>query len=166
LVVQLLRKRYVGAGLQADDDELLLLIRTRTAVLSVLSDWIRVGGGAQDILDDDELYEKIQTFLDSHLDQQLPLQSRKEASIRRAYGTLTETRRLFRDTLVSQTRRPTTRRNAVHPSLTDDFGKNPPDVDALAAEELVAQLDAMGAAVSSALVDEVSLICSLLEGLT
>ncbi|KAG9018257.1 rho GTPase-activating protein [Tulasnella sp. 427] len=144
---RLLRKRFVGGHATADPLAAALkrdsspsgaespaMTQLRLDVLSTLSYWFSVGGGAQDILDDLELYQSIRSFLTSDLQVSSP--------------DVQSVRKLLLDTFTSITSLPV--RDVTPPkepngtdSATHRFGSQPPAIDDVTAAELVSNLDSI-----------------------
>ena len=152
----------MGAGSRTVAEELPSLIHLRIAVLATLSDWMRVGGGAQDILDDAELHAAMNSFLHSSVDHHLPTAQSDYTNARSALEQLSKSRRGFERTFDAQTRRPSVRSDTVGETAPlGDLGRELPNIDSLTSEELVNHLDAMATAASSIVVDEVCLLIYL-----
>lgn len=122
---------------------------------------MRVGGGAQDVLDDAELHAAINSFLHSSVDHHLPATQSGDTDVRSGLEQLSKSRRGFERTFEAQTRRPAVRPDTLGETAPlGDLGRDLPNIDSLTSEELVNHLDAMATAASSIVVDEVCLpIC-------
>lgn len=156
----------MGSGAKTEEDELLPLIRTRLAVLSVLREWIRDGGGAQDVLDDAQLHDVLKSFVFSGVDHHLPSPPEaEEDDVQAGQDKLVSSLEGFKRTFEAQIRRPTMRHESSRTSLQGtNLGRDLPDIDSLTSEELVVHLDAMAAAACSVMVDEDLLVTAdLLE---
>lgn len=135
----------------------------RREILDVISDWLRSGSGAQDILDETPLYNAVEAFLTSATEFTHQDPSQKEnASVSQAYANLRETLANLTSQFLAQTMRP-----SLRPYLTQDglitttdsqnFGSEPPDLDTIQPETLVNNLDAMAAAAFRNVAEEVNL---------
>ncbi|KAG8973086.1 rho GTPase-activating protein [Tulasnella sp. 425] len=150
VLFELLRKRFVGGHTNADpllkrdaspsdnSTESPATTQLRLDVLSTLSYWLTVGGGAQDILDDLELYQSAQAFLNSDL----PGCSHDVLTVRKS----------LLETFVSLTSLPV--RDVTPPKesngvegQTHRFGSQPPPLDDITPDDLVSNLDAIAQSV-------------------
>ncbi|KAJ6483670.1 hypothetical protein DFH09DRAFT_1292030, partial [Mycena vulgaris] len=157
---ELLRKMYLQMrpqGAVPSVAEFLYVAGSRTEVLDTLKDWVTRGSGAQDILDDPQLYIAVRSFLDNPTDHIIPHSANaSDPSVEQAWSTLTEVRCRLRRTFASHTMRPP----PPFPSLThpppgpvngqrgrpQNHSREPPDIDRVDPEELVDNLDAMACA--------------------
>ncbi|PIL33764.1 transporter [Ganoderma sinense ZZ0214-1] len=155
VLFELLRKRYVGAqqpGRALTPDEISHVLRLRLEVLDTLNEWINLGGGAQDALDDGALYEAILAFLTQPTEWRLSGPAPEaEASASQAAKALEASRTALLTCFRSQTLRPVPRTPAI-PEPTNDgasiqsYTSELPDLDQVGAEELVNNLNAMASA--------------------
>ncbi|KAG8910322.1 rho GTPase-activating protein, partial [Tulasnella sp. 408] len=149
VLFELLRKRFVGghatsdplaAALKRDSSpsgestESPATTQLRLDVLSTLSYWFTVGGGAQDILDDLELYQSVQAFLNSDLPGTSPDVLSVRKSLLETFVSLTSLP--VRD--VAPPKEP----NGTEPS-THRFGSQPPPLDEVTPDDLVSNLDSI-----------------------
>lgn len=73
-----------------------------------MREWIASGGGAQDLLDDTQLYNSVQAFLDSSTDHIVhKALAFEEPVVQQAWSNLGEGRAELRSCFVEQTKRPT-----------------------------------------------------------
>ena len=160
---QLLRKIYISHPLGPSSTDLYNSALKRVEVLSTLHDWLTIGSGAQDVLDDVQLFSAVHAFLDG------PPESTSAIDFplaQQAFASLSETRNGLRTTFMSQTQRPTAalvlqnqrdqggarsgrRRNTV--------GRDVPDLDRMDPEAFVDNLDGMASAAFSNVTEEVSI---------
>lgn len=133
----------------------------RVEVLTTLHDWLTIGGGAQDVLDDIQLFAAVQTFLDGPSEAS---STTDFPAAQQALENLSENMKAVKITFISQLQRPTTvpgfpsqrsqpgtrsarRRN------TD--GRDIPDLDRMDPEAFVENLEGMASAALSNVTDEV-----------
>jgi hypothetical protein len=130
----------------------------RVEVLNTLHDWLAIGSGAQDVLDDVQLFSAVQAFLDEPPETtpaiDFPL-------AQQAYETLSETRRAVQHTFVSQVQRPTAvpqsqggTRSARRRNTT---GRDIPDLDRMDPEAFVENLEGMASAAFNNVTEEVKI---------
>lgn len=140
------------------------VVQVRSEILGTINDWITLGGGAQDVLDDPQLYESILTFLEHPTDhsvlQDMP---RDDQDIHEAVNMLYNAKLSLHTSFLSQTMRPSTRNlhdpdNLLNGSNPENFGPEPPNIDQLDAEELVNNLDSMASAAFRNVSQEVSVL--------
>lgn len=123
-----------------------------------------VGGGAQDVLDDAQLYSAIQTFLENPADHHIFQSPNSETpSVQQAWESLSDTRRQVQQTFVAQTMRPTISRGVHHQqrlrgarAARNVGSREPPDMDRMDPEDFVENLDGMACAAFSNVTEEVS----------
>ncbi|KAJ7464127.1 rho GTPase activating protein 22 [Mycena latifolia] len=175
---ELLRKMYLQTRPQGPVPsvaDLLYIAGSRTEVFDTLNGWLTRGGGAQDILDDSQLYTAVRSFLDNPSDHVIPQSANaSDPGVEQAWSTLTEMRHRLRRTFGSYTMRPP----APFPSLNHPppgpvngqrgrpqmQSREPPDIDRVDPEELVDNLDAMACAAFGNVTEEDLFITSdLLE---
>ncbi|KAJ7339081.1 rho GTPase activating protein 22 [Mycena albidolilacea] len=164
---ELLRKMYMQTrpkGTVPTVAELLYVAGSRTEVLDALQDWLTRGGGAQDMLDDPQLYTAVCSFLDTPTDHAMPPSANaSDPGVEQAWGTLTEVRGRLRRTFETNTMRPP----APFPSLSrhttsamngrsrpQNQSRDPPDIDKVDPEELVDAIDAMASAAFGNITEE------------
>ena len=167
---QNLRKLYVSSqpfGSSTPVSEYVHVTSVRCEVLDTLKEWMSVGGGAQDVLNDPELFSSLRTFLESSSEHTIPSHKRSsDSNVQQCLARLAESRNALQSSFVSQTLRPLTTRGSpiprgstVHPngartrtlSMSD-----PPDFDRVDAQEFVDNLDGMAYALSSKVTEDVS----------
>jgi hypothetical protein len=162
-LVQLLRKLYVNSqprDCSPSVPEYISLIAARSEVLAIIKEWFNTGGGAQDALDDPQLCNTVQSFLDSTATHAiLETSTFQDPSIGNAWRNLEQTIYLLTRSFNAQTQRPTRPGHFVKPSplrsRSGNGGKEAPDVDRISAEELVDNLDDMASAAFSNVTEEV-----------
>ncbi|KAG8909517.1 rho GTPase-activating protein [Tulasnella sp. 417] len=147
VLFELLRKRFVGgnaitdplaAALKRDSSpsngstESPATTQLRLDVLSTLSYWFSVGGGAQDILDDLELYQSVQAFLTSDLRGTSPDVLTVRKSLLETFISLTSLP--VRE--VASPKEPNGTESSIH-----RFGSQPPPLDEVTPVDLVSNLD-------------------------
>lgn len=165
--VQLLRKLYITlqpVGSSPSVTEYLYVANARSEVLETIKEWLTLGGGAQDVLDDPQLFIGIRSFLDNHSDHVVCEASNfEDANVRQAWATLTELRRSLSSSFISQTMRPlTTRSPPARRRSVNDAGvrtrnlsiREPPDIDRIEPEDFVDNLDSMACAAFSNVTEE------------
>lgn len=139
-------------------------------VLDVMKEWLLQGGGAQDILDDPQLYKTVRSFLDDSVFHGVPASpAMDDLSVQQALTGCEQNLQSFASCFTAQTRRPTGR---DHQSLKLPFGssrsrqlgKEAPDIDRIDPEQLVEDLDAMTAAAFSNVNEEVRSHRALVAG--
>ncbi|KAG2153395.1 hypothetical protein DEU56DRAFT_727081 [Suillus clintonianus] len=159
---ELLRKRFLGSrpSSQPSSTSSLHVIQFRSEVLEAIKDWITSGGGAQDCLDDVQLFEAVRSFLESPLDRaSLDASTMDGNDVRQAWDALDSARQMTLAAFTAQTRRPPSAYLANARPLNStprvrSFGNQSPDVDAISADELVENLNAMGSAALSNISEE------------
>lgn len=139
---ELLRKRYLSATMPSQ----------RTEVLQTVEDWLKKGGGAQDALDNMDLWDGMNAFLTapahragraSQVIERVPVDAD-------AAEELEETRRLCLGTFIKLTMRPRASGRTQSPSKSRaadglTFGSHVPSVDDISPEAFVDNLDSMAA---------------------
>ncbi|KAG2142278.1 uncharacterized protein EDB93DRAFT_1088823 [Suillus bovinus] len=159
---ELLRKRFLSSrpSSQPSANSYLHVIQFRSEVLEAIKDWITSGGGAQDCLDDVQLFEAVRSFLDRPFDRSsFDAPSTVENDVSQAWDVLDSARQITYTAFVTQTRRPpsvflTDTRTLKSTPRARSFGNQPPDLDAISADELVENLNAMGSAALSNINEE------------
>jgi GTPase-activating protein BEM2 len=168
LNVQLLRKLYITlqpVGSSPTITEYLYVANARSEVLKTTKEWLTLGGGAQDVLDDPQLFNGIRSFLDNHSDHVVYEASNfEDANVQEAWASLAEVKHSLNSLFVSQTMRPlTTRGPPIRRSSVSGAGarsrnlstREPPDVDRIEPEDFVDNLDGMACAAFSNVTEEV-----------
>jgi hypothetical protein len=166
--VQLLRKLYITlqpVGSSPSVTDYLYVANARSEVLETIKEWLALGGGAQDVLDDPQFYSAIRSFLDNHSDHAVYEASNfEDVNVRQAWATLTEVKRSLASSFISQTMRPlATRSPPVRRRSVNNSGvrtrnlsiREPPDIDRIEPEDFVDNLDSMACAAFSNVTDEV-----------
>ncbi|KAJ6543940.1 hypothetical protein B0H19DRAFT_999504 [Mycena capillaripes] len=154
---ELLRKMYMQTrprGPVPSVAELLYVAGSRTEVLDTIKDWLTRGGGAQDMLDDPQLYTAVLSFLDNATDHVIPQSANaSDPGVEQAFSTLTEIRSRLRRTFMANTMRPPAPFPSIHAapvngqrSRPQNQTRDPPDIDHIEPEELVDNLDACASA--------------------
>lgn len=152
---QLLRKKYVGAQVKSQSpssSEVAAVVRARTEVLETISRWIHEGGGAQDALDDAQLYASLLAFFNSPTEHAPPSDLADDSRVQRGFATINDNRKAVLTSLTLQTMRPIVRAHpgfdlSLEPLQSSSFGPEPPNIDEVKPEDLVNNIDAMAAAV-------------------
>ena len=134
------------------------VVHTRLAVIRTLGEWIHIGGGAQDALDDLELHSAFQAFL-SQRDEQSHIPPEVVSEALSEFWKEPEKGRLsLLETFRAQTMRPQTRHVPVRGSVSNtsnhNYGIRPPRLEESTPEELVNNLDAMASAAFRNVVQE------------
>lgn len=140
-----------------------------------MQDWLTIGGGAQDILDDVQLFNTVQSFLETETEQQVNGDDDEDndddnnpIAVEQALESLVETKRSLKLTFMSQTMRPTISRG-FHNLRPHQGGSNrgggtrtrnvnardPPDLDRMAPEDFVDNVEGMAGAAFSNVTQEV-----------
>jgi hypothetical protein len=129
-------------------------------VLEAIKDWITSGGGAQDCLDDVQLFEAVRSFLDSPFDRSsFDAPNTVESDVGQAWDALDSARQVTHTAFTTQTQRPPSvflanARPLKSTPRVRSFGNQPPDLDAISPDELVENLNAMGSAALSNISEE------------
>ncbi|TFK50899.1 hypothetical protein OE88DRAFT_1735633 [Heliocybe sulcata] len=159
---ELLVKRYVGAQPKSGSEEssqYIGAVETRLAVIDAVEDWLEIGGGAQDCLDDSQLFSSLQTWLSREdLDAFNETAPMGDASVQQAQEGLKAEVKALRQLFSAQTQRPTAVSVHINENSSKidrhDYGREAPDIDKIDEDELVGNLDAMAAAVFSNVTEE------------
>ncbi|TFK45164.1 hypothetical protein BDQ12DRAFT_50569 [Crucibulum laeve] len=164
---ELLRKQYItiqAVGSSPSCSEYHTVANSRVAVLETMKEWITIGGGAQDILDDLQLYNAVRSFLTSESDHMVfKSENFEDESVRQAWATLTQAKSALHSAFLSQTMRPTIPRvlHNARPNTTANGARtryvstrDPPDLDRMDPEEFVDNLDGMACAAFSNVTEE------------
>ena len=142
------------------------VLASRTRVLELISDWLTIGGGAQDVLDDQQLYIALSSFLGSSADHVVfKTENFEEQDVAVAWVGLSNTKAMVQSVFDAQTKRPTIskaqhleRRRGESTSAGRTRGvsnREPSDLDGMNAEELVDNIDGMARAAQSNVTEEV-----------
>jgi hypothetical protein len=163
----LLRKLYIRSQPQGSSptvSDYLRVAGSRSEVLETIKQWISSGGGAQDALDDIQLFSAVQSFLDSPTDHAVHESANfEDSNVRQAWATLLEAKQALHFSFASATKRPLAPRvdPSPKPAMTNGTrvpkisGREPPDIDVVDAECLVDCLDCMACAAFSNVTQEV-----------
>lgn len=159
---ELLRKRFLSSrpSSQPSANSYIHVIQFRSEVLEAIKDWITSGGGAQDCLDDVQLFEAVRSFLDRPFDRSsFDAPTTVENDVVQAWDALDSARQITHTAFTTQTQRPPSvflanARPLKSTPRARSFGNQPPDLDAISADELVENLNAMGAAALSNISEE------------
>ena len=161
---QLMQKRYTGPRSPRQSlsvQECLDFIHRRSQVIDVMGEWMFQGGGAQDVLDDVQLFNTVYSFLNTPSNHLLQSSVLDEPKVHQAWDVLQQRRNSLASSFNSQTMRPASRDTSnvklpISNLKARNLGKEPPDIDRISAEQLVENLDAMAAAAFSNVSEEVS----------
>ncbi|KAG5644301.1 hypothetical protein DXG03_008719 [Asterophora parasitica] len=164
---ELLRKEYITSqpiGSSPAIAEYVHVTTARTEVLDTMKEWLTTGGGAQDVLDDAQLFHALHAFLESPSDHVVyEGKNFADSGVQQSWFRLTEARQSLRSTFTSQTMRPLTARGPPIPrgSLNRNgvrtrnlSMREPPDMDRIDAEDFVDNLDGMACAAFSNVTEE------------
>ena len=135
----------------------------RTEVFVTIKEWLTIGGGAQDILDDVQLYNAVWSFLESAPDHSVLKTTMFDAPpVQKAWEYLVEAKCSVISAFKSQTMRPTiSRHNPRTPGNRNPRTRNisvtrdPPDLDRMDPEAFVDNIDGMASAALSNVTQEV-----------
>jgi hypothetical protein len=84
------------------------VLALRTRVLESISDWLTTGGGAQDVLDELQLYTALKDFLNTSADHVVfKTDNFEEPDVAAAWVGLSNTKTLLQNVFDTQTKRPT-----------------------------------------------------------
>lgn len=162
--IQFLRKRFVGSrpSTNTSTNAPIHVVQYRSEIFGAVKEWITTGGGAQDCLDDVQLYETVRAFLEAPLDRSVPdcAPAEDDAELAQAWDELEVTRKDTLSTFISHTLRPpalaiAVLRSTLTVSQNRNFGSQAPDFDRVTAEDLVENLNTMGYAAFSNVSEEV-----------
>ncbi|KAF8655891.1 hypothetical protein AX16_002876 [Volvariella volvacea WC 439] len=165
---ELLRKLYINShphGPNPSVADYHEVINRRSEVLATLKEWITVGGGAQDILDDPALFDVVRSFLFESSSNHTIIQSKnfEEASVRQFWSSVTHQRETLGALFVASTMRPPIARavprtrnsmGSVRMMMMIGNNRDPPDIDHIDPEELVDHIDCMASAAFSNVTEE------------
>lgn len=152
------------AGSSPSASNHLLVARTRNEVLVTMQEWLTIGGGAQDILDDVQLFNTMQSFLETETEHYMVKSDDNPIAVEQAWESLLETKRSLKLTFMSQTMRPTISRgfHNLRPQGTNRGARTrnintrePPDLDRMVPEDFVDNLEGMASAAFSNVTQEV-----------
>ncbi|KIK60980.1 hypothetical protein GYMLUDRAFT_43514 [Collybiopsis luxurians FD-317 M1] len=175
---ELLRKNYIKSqpsGSPPLPDQYLSTISSKSQVLETIKIWLTKGGGAQDVLDDPQLFQALRAFFASssdHIIHSSPA-TFEDSDVRQAWDALTESRQAVERLLRTQTMRPSNSRtmpvsrNTVTTSesrVRNLSTREPPDIDRMSPEEFVDNIDGMAfAAFNNVTEEDLYITSDLLE---
>ena len=142
-------------------DEYLKVARVRGGVIDTVKEWLEIGGGAQDVLDDAELLDTLRIFLNSPTDHLVHRSASFEDNlVRQTWSALEQSRQNLTVLLSSQILSPSARtvpqeKRSGSNARVRNFGRDVPDIDRVDAEELVENLDAIASVVVGNVTEEV-----------
>ncbi|KAG6901253.1 hypothetical protein C0995_014541 [Termitomyces sp. Mi166 len=165
---ELLRKLYITpqpVGSSPPVGEYVQVLTARTQVLDTIKEWLTFGGGAQDVLDDIQLFHALQSFLDSPANHVVyEAKNFTDPVVQQCKARLTEARESLLVVFNSQTKRPLTTRGPPiprGPAITGNSARTrtlsmrePPDIDRFDVQEFVDNLDGMACATFSNVTEE------------
>lgn len=138
--------------------------RIRSEVIEAMNDWMTRGDGAQDILDDVELYQAFYSFL-SGASEPLPSNLDTSEGVLKSWNELEDARKALFRIFLSKTMRPQIQSTPIMrsaPRNVNRFGTSPPSVDGAQPEDLVDNLDALATANLRNVTQEVSILLVLI----
>jgi hypothetical protein len=161
--LQLLRKRYVSASNAnlSSPASLVQVARVRGDIIEVLNEWLRSGGGSQDLLDDSALYLAIKAFLESSSDHEVPeSQHKDDAEVTESWAGLKSRISNVAALFTSQTLRPSIPATPARDRKKASSGvlvlADLLDLDSVTPEDLVNDLNAMASAAFRNITEDVS----------
>jgi GTPase-activating protein BEM2 len=133
----------------------------RMAIFTVINEWLLDGGGLIDVLDQPELYNEISSWLHNEREHAIPPAGLRGGADHDAWREVEETRLSLTALFEGQTKRPPLRHvsaydQGVYGTSTRSYGMSLPDPDRISAQDLIEQLDAIGAVGIRGLQAEVS----------
>ncbi|KDQ28454.1 hypothetical protein PLEOSDRAFT_1077284 [Pleurotus ostreatus PC15] len=156
---ELLRKLYISFQPQTHEaKDYFVPMRKRSEVIQTLSEWITNGGGAQDILDDPQLFNSMKSFLESEIDHAMNgITECDDVDVVNSWSILLEERTSLGRAFHLQSMRP----KALSPQprgsaarMRNISSRDAPNLDQVTAEELVEDIDGMAFAAFSTVTDE------------
>ena len=163
ITLQLLRKRYVSASNVnlTSPASLVHVARVRGEVIDVLNEWLRNGGGSQDLLDDSALYLAVKSFLENPSDHVMPeSQYKGDAEVIESWEGLKGRMSSFSTLFTSQTLRPSIPKTPAQKHKTSSSGvvifADLPDFDRMTPDQLVNDLNVMASAAYRNITEDVS----------
>ncbi|EAU92027.2 rho GTPase activating protein 22 [Coprinopsis cinerea okayama7 len=173
---ELLRKLYITSqpgGASPAVGEYIHVATRRNEVLTTIKEWLTVGGGAQDVLDDAQLYSSVQSFLSGPSDHSVhKAENFDDPTVRQVWNGLEENHKILKACFSSQTMRPTLSRlhnqkriPGVNAGRTKHTApREPPDFDRMDPEDFVDNLDGMAyAAFNNVTEEDLYITADLLE---
>jgi hypothetical protein len=159
--LQMLRKQYrttamamkqlVYIGSLPNSQDAAANVNQRIAILTVLNEWFLDGGGLIDMLDQPDLYNEVYSWLRDPTEHVPPRDMPLKGEIdRRPWQELESARNSLISLMKVQAKRPSLRQipnfdSGVYESSIRSYGAQLPDPDKITPQELVEQLDAIGA---------------------
>ena len=134
-------------------------------MLEVLQEWLQKGSGAEDALDDGQLYDAFKAFNSELMrEDAFPTSQRDSTDVktREAWKNLCQVKESLVTLFMTQTKRPPIKKSNTELSEVAGDGhsrrvsSDPPDIDRLTPEELVNVVDAMMNAAFRNVTEEVS----------
>lgn len=163
ITLQLLRKRYVSASNinLTSPASLVHVARVRGEIIEVLNEWLRSGGGPQDLLDDSALYLAVKSFLENSSDHAMPeSQYKGEAEVIESWTGLKGRISNFSTLFSSQTLRPSIPRTPAQEHKATSSGvlifADLPEFDRMTPDQLVNDLNALASAAYRNITEDVS----------
>jgi hypothetical protein len=161
--LQLLRKRYVSASNinLTSPASLVHVACVRGEIIEVLNEWLRSGGGPQDLLDDSALYLAVKSFLENSSDHAMPeSQYKGEAEVIESWAGLKGRINNFSTLFTSQTLRPSIPKTSAQDHRATSSGvlifADLPEFDRMTPDQLVNDLNAMASAAYRNITEDVS----------
>jgi len=135
----------------------------RMAILTVFNEWLIDGGGVMDVLDQPDLYNEVSNWLRDDNEHVIPTAVTKGGLDLPAWQEFEDARKTLIALFETQTKRPMLRHlstydSGAYTSSIRSYGAQLPDPDRMSPQELVEQLDAIGAVGVRGLQAEVDLI--------
>lgn len=131
-------------------EEIQQSVKSKQNVIRTLSEWMQIGSGAQDALDDLELHAAMQAFLSQQIDRDLPNASESPNALTQMLSSLENERLALLSDFTEHTLRPQMKHTPVRRSslanVVHNFGVRPPRLEEVSPAELVENLDAMASA--------------------
>jgi len=165
MLFQLLRKTYITSqppGPSPTVSDYIQVFNRRNEVFVTINEWLTIGGGAQDILDDVQLYNAVWSFLDSRSDHSILKAATFDAPpVQTALESLVEMKSSLLSTFKVQTMRPKISHHNPQtpgkrgPRTRNLSARDPPDLDRMDPEAFVDNIDGMASAAFSNVTQEV-----------
>lgn len=159
--LQMLRKQYrttamamkqlVYIGSLPNSQDAAANVNQRIAILTVLNEWFMDGGGLIGVLDQPDLYNEVYSWLRDPTEHVPPRDMPLKGEIdHRPWKELEGARNILISLMKVQAKRPSLRHipnfdSGVYESSIRSYGVQLPDPDKITPQELVEQLDAIGA---------------------
>jgi hypothetical protein len=177
--IQLLRKMYITTqpnGSSPSVADYLEVLASRSRVLELVSDWLAIGGGAQDALDEPQLYTALNSFLNTTADHVLfKTETFEEPDVAMVWVALMDSKTVLQGVFDSQMKRPMsqklppgTLRRGSGATITGLISNSTsggrmrsmsvrelPELDGMNPEDLVEMIDGMARAALSNVTEEV-----------